>query len=168
MLIRISNSSIHSSNVFYQLFVRQILSDQLSAIGASVRLKVKDDPLARLRGLGDILGGLTGGGAGQHAGMGGLGGLVEQMQRAGYGEQARSWVSTGQNMPIDPGAMEEIFGQGGMDEIARRAGITREQANEGMAELLPEVVDHITPGGEGTDFDQLTRSVDDLQRRMGG
>jgi uncharacterized protein YidB (DUF937 family) len=122
-------------------------------------------------GLGDILGqvlggGQAGGGAGQQAGMGGLGGLVEQMQRAGYGEQARSWVGTGQNMPIEPGALEEIFGQGGLDEIAQRAGVTREQAREGMAELLPEVVNHVTPSGEGTDFDELTRSVDDLQRRM--
>jgi uncharacterized protein YidB (DUF937 family) len=118
-------------------------------------------------GLTDIIGGMAGRGVGQEAGMGGLGGLVEHMQRAGYGDQARSWVGTGQNMPINPGALEEIFGQGGLDEIAQRAGITREQASEGMAELLPEVVNHVTPGGEGTDFDQLTQSVDDLRRRMG-
>jgi hypothetical protein len=36
-----------------------------------------------------------------------------------------------------------------------------------MAEILPEVVDRVTPGGEGTELDQLTRSVDDLRRRMG-
>ena len=118
-------------------------------------------------GLGDVIAGMTGRGGPQEAGMGGLGGLVEQMQRAGYGDQARSWVGTGQNMPIDPRALEEIFGQGGLDEIAQRAGVTREQASEGMAELLPEVVNHVTPGGEGTDFDQLNQSVDDLRRRMG-
>ena len=66
----------------------------------------------------------------------------------------------------EPGALEEIFGQGGLEEIAQRAGLTREQASAGMAELLPEVVNHVTPGGEGTDFDQLNQSVDDLQRRM--
>ena len=117
-------------------------------------------------GLGDILGQVPGG-AQPGAGMGGLGGLIEQMQRAGYGEQARSWVGTGQNMPITPDALDQIFGQGGIEEIARRAGVTPREATDGMSELLPEVVDRVTPDGEIPDGDQLVRSVDDLRRRMG-
>jgi uncharacterized protein YidB (DUF937 family) len=116
--------------------------------------------------LSDILGGALGGG-GTAGGAGGLGGLLEQMQRAGLGEQARSWVGTGQNMPISPDAVGQIFGQDGVEEIARRAGLTPEQTSEGLSELLPEVVDRVTPQGEVPGFDQLIQSVDDLQRRMG-
>ena len=130
-------------------------------------------------GLGDILGQVLGGqmpggqvqggGAGQPGGggFGGLGGLIEQMQRAGFGDQARSWVGTGQNMPVSPGDLGEIFGEGGIEEIARRAGVTPQEASEGLSELLPEVVDQVTPGGQEPDLDQLTRSVDDLRRRLG-
>jgi len=118
-------------------------------------------------GLGDVLGGLTGRGAGPGGDAGGLGGLLEQMQRSGYGDQARSWVGTGQNMPITPDALDQIFGQGGMEEIARRAGVTPQEATAGMSELLPEVVNHVTPEGDVPDVDQLTASVDDLRRRMG-
>jgi len=120
-------------------------------------------------GLGDILGSVLGGGAGQTGGgsFGGLGGLIEQMQRAGYGDQARSWVGTGQNMSISPGDLGQIFGEGGVDEIARRAGVTPEEAGAGLSELLPEVVDRVTPNGQEPDLDQLTRSVDDLRRRLG-
>jgi uncharacterized protein YidB (DUF937 family) len=36
-----------------------------------------------------------------------------------------------------------------------------------MSELLPEVVNHVTPEGQLPDSDELTQSVDDLRRRMG-
>jgi uncharacterized protein YidB (DUF937 family) len=116
-------------------------------------------------GMGDILGGMLGGGAG--GGMGGLGGLLEQMQRAGYGEQARSWVGTGQNMPISPDVIGQIFGQGGIAEIARQAGVSEREASEGLSQLLPEVVDRVTPNGQVPDLDQLAASVEDLRKRLG-
>src|SRR5262245_58715512 len=43
-------------------------------------------------GIGDVLGGLTGRGAAPGGDAGGLGDLLERMQRTGYGDQARSWV----------------------------------------------------------------------------
>ena len=120
-------------------------------------------------GMGDILGQVLGGGAsgGTGGGMGGLGGLLEQMQRSGYGEQARSWVGTGQNMPISPDVLGQIFGQGGIEEIARQAGVTPQEASAGLSELLPEVVDRVTPDGQVPDLDQLALSVENLRRRMG-
>jgi uncharacterized protein YidB (DUF937 family) len=117
-------------------------------------------------GLEDILGGMLGGGGGG-GGMGGLGGLLEQMARAGYGDQARSWVGTGQNQPISPDALEQIFGHGGLAEIARQAGVSESDASRGLSELLPEVVDRVTPGGQVPDLDQLAASVSDLSRRLG-
>ena len=134
-------------------------------------------------GLGDILGQVLGG-AGQSpesmgddsmpgsragmGGMGGLGGLLEQMQQAGLGQQARSWVGTGENMPISPDALSQIFGEGGIGAIARQAGLTPKETSDGLSQLLPEVVNHVTPTGEVPDFDGLTQSVDDLRQRMGG
>lgn len=120
-------------------------------------------------GLGDLLGQVLGGAqsAQSQAGMGGLGALLEQLQRSGFGEQARSWVGTGQNLPISPDAMEQVFGRGGVAEIARRAGVTEADASRGLAELLPEVVNHVTPDGDVPDLDSLTASVSDLSRRLG-
>jgi uncharacterized protein YidB (DUF937 family) len=117
-------------------------------------------------GLGDILGQVLGGGTPSGTG-GGLGGLLEQMQRAGFGDQARSWVGTGQSMSISPDAIGQIFGERGLDEIARHANLTPQETSEGLSQLLPEVVDRVTPGGQDPGFDQLLRSVDDLRRRMG-
>ena len=117
-------------------------------------------------GLGDILGQVLGGGTPAGTG-GGLGGLLEQMQRAGFGDHARSWVGTGQNMSIAPNAIGQIFGDSGLDEIARHANLTPQETSEGLSQLLPELVDHVTPDGQTPDFDQLVGSVDDLRGRMG-
>jgi uncharacterized protein YidB (DUF937 family) len=115
-------------------------------------------------GLGDVLGQVLGGGRGS---AGGLGGLLDQLRQAGFGEQADSWVSRGQNKSIPPEAMPQIFGREGIEEISRRAGVTEDEATRGLSELLPEVVDRVTPDGEVPDFDALTNSVDDLARRFG-
>ncbi len=127
-------------------------------------------------GMGDILGQVLGGGAqgggglggaGGMGGLGGLGALLEGFQRAGFGEQANSWVGAGQNMPIPPEVVAQIFGRDGLSQIAARAGISEEDASHGLSQLLPEVVDRVTPNGQMPDLDQLTASVSDLSRRFG-
>jgi len=117
-------------------------------------------------GLGDVLAQVLGGAGGAGAG-GGLGALLEQLQRAGFGEQAGSWVGTGANQPIPAEALEKVFGRGGLAEIARRAGVSEQEAERGLAAVLPEVVDRVTPDGRVPTQDQLLASVDALTRRLG-
>ncbi|MGB8433229.1 MAG: YidB family protein [Burkholderiales bacterium] len=119
-------------------------------------------------GMGDILGQILGGGSGvsgAQEGSGGLGNLIEGFQRAGYGEHARSWVGTGQNAAITPEAIEQVFGRGGLEAIARQAGVSEADAARGLSQLLPEVVDRVTPNGDVPDLDALVASVDEMSRR---
>jgi len=109
----------------------------------------------------------TRGSRGGSTGSGGLGGLLEQLQRTGFREQADSWVSRGANRPISPDAMSQIFGKDGLETIARQAGISPDQASHGLSELLPEVVDRMTPDGEVPDPDALANSAADFARRLG-
>jgi uncharacterized protein YidB (DUF937 family) len=118
-------------------------------------------------GIADILGQALGGGARGTGAAGGLGGLLAQLQQAGFGEQADSWVGRGANKPISPDAMTQIFGQDGLEQISRQAGISQDEASRGLSQLLPEVADRMTPDGEVPDADALTRSVDDFARRFG-
>jgi uncharacterized protein YidB (DUF937 family) len=121
-------------------------------------------------GLGELLGQVLGGAAGGRGGMGGgggLGGLLSQLQQAGFGDQADSWVSRGANKPIPPDAMSQIFGRDGLEQISRQAGISQDDAARGLSQLLPEVVDHMTPDGGVPDDDALANSVDAFSRRLG-
>lgn len=115
------------------------------------------------------MGGLGGlGGLGAMAGMGGLGGLLEQLTHKGYGAQANSWVGTGPNEALSPEAVGDVFGGDQISQIAQQAGVSTEDAQNGLAELLPNLVDHFTPNGEVPAFEQMTSSVDDFMRRLQG
>jgi uncharacterized protein YidB (DUF937 family) len=115
-------------------------------------------------GLGDILGQVLGGGGGSG---GGLGGLLRQFESAGLGDQARSWVSPGQNQPLSPDALGRVFGADGLAAIARQAGLSERETTAGLAQLLPEIIDRATPQGQIPDEDQLAGTLQDLMRRLG-
>lgn len=115
-------------------------------------------------------GGLGGnvGNMGNMGGMGGLGSLLEQFQRMGYADQAKSWVGTGSNLPISPEIIAQVFGRDGLSQIASQAGLTESEASVGLSQILPDVVDRLTPQGQLPDLDALVASVDDLERRFRG
>src|SRR5262245_26296840 len=78
---------------------------------------------------------------------GGLTGLLRQMQQAGYGSQAQSWIGTGRNQAIGPDVLSQIFGQGNLGQIAQQLGMSQEAAAGSLAQTLPDVVDRMTPEG---------------------
>ena len=97
---------------------------------------------------------------------GGLQGVLGKFQQAGYGAQAQSWIGTGQNMPIDSGALSQIFGQGQLGQIAEQLGLSHQEAAGQLAQTLPQVVDRMTPEGqipEGHD-DLVNQALAMLQR----
>jgi uncharacterized protein YidB (DUF937 family) len=101
---------------------------------------------------------------------GGIEGILGKFQQAGFGEQADSWVSTGQNMPIDPGALGQIFGQGELGQIARQTGMSRDEVSGGLADLLPGLIDKMTPQGQvpAESSDLVNQALAMLQKgRMG-
>ena len=110
------------------------------------------------------LGGL--GGLGALAGLGGLGALLQQFQQKGYGDQVRSWVSTGENEPIPAEAISEVFDGDQLSQIASQAGVSEDEARMGLSELLPNVVDQLTPQGHLPEPDQLFSSIDEVEREL--
>jgi uncharacterized protein YidB (DUF937 family) len=97
---------------------------------------------------------------------GGLGGLLSQFQQAGYGKQADSWVSTGENAPITGDVLSKVLGSGEIDRIAQQLGMSRGQAADQMASALPDVVNQMTPKGSvpNDSDDVVSRALEILQR----
>ena len=79
---------------------------------------------------------------------GGLGSLMNQFQQAGYGQQMDSWISTGQNLPISADQLMQVFGQGRMQQMAANSGMDMGQLSGGLADLLPQLIDRVTPTGQ--------------------
>jgi uncharacterized protein YidB (DUF937 family) len=51
-------------------------------------------------------------------------------------------------LPIDPRILQQVLGQGQFGQIAQQLGMTQEQASDGVAQMLPQVVDQMTPAGQ--------------------
>jgi uncharacterized protein YidB (DUF937 family) len=79
---------------------------------------------------------------------GGIEGVLAKFQQAGYGAQAGSWVSTGQNVPISGDVLSQVLGNGQLDQIAQQLGMSQGAGTGGLASVLPQVIDHMTPQGQ--------------------
>jgi uncharacterized protein YidB (DUF937 family) len=99
-----------------------------------------------------LMGMLGGGGAG---GGSGLDAILGQVTKAGFGKEAQSWVGTGANMPISPDAVSQIFGHGQVQQWSQQLGLSPQQTQGGLAAALPELINHLTPGGQVTQGAEL-------------
>jgi uncharacterized protein YidB (DUF937 family) len=99
-------------------------------------------------GLDALLGSLAGGGAGGAGGAGGLGALIEAFQRNGMGAQMDSWIGTGQNAKISGDQLEQALGGDLLGGIAQQLGMSRGEASSGLADVLPQLIDRLTPQGQ--------------------
>jgi uncharacterized protein YidB (DUF937 family) len=80
--------------------------------------------------------------------VGGISGLAERFTAQGLGHIVSSWIGTGQNLPISPQQLQGVLGSEQVQAIATKAGMQPEQVNSGLAQILPHLVDHLTPNGQ--------------------
>lgn len=78
---------------------------------------------------------------------GGLQGLVESLTQGGLGEQVASWVSQGQNLPVSGGQLAAALQGGGIADLLKSFGMDSPDAMDGLAKMLPDVVNQLTPNG---------------------
>lgn len=79
---------------------------------------------------------------------GGLSGILGKLQQSGLGDAAASWVGTGANQQVSPDALGGALGPDLMGMIAKQMGGSQEQAAGTMADLLPGLIDKLTPQGQ--------------------
>jgi uncharacterized protein YidB (DUF937 family) len=106
---------------------------------------------------GNLLGILTGLISDQQTG--GLSGLIEKISANGLGEQAASWVSTGKNLPVTAEQIQAALGSSFVQDIAAKMGVDTNQIAAGLAILLPQVIDSLTPDGQISDDSNVLQSA---------
>ena len=98
-------------------------------------------------GLGGILGGLLGGAAAGSVLNGGLGQVLQDLQRSGQGRTAQSWVGRGENEDIAPDDLANALGADTISALSQQTGMSRDDLLQGLSQNLPELVDQLTPDG---------------------
>ena len=99
-----------------------------------------------------ILGGAVGAGAFavvQHyvESHGGVDGVIAEFEKSGYGQQVKSWVGDGSNLPISVDDVKKALGSEKLKQIAASTGIPIDEVAKHLADHLPTAVDKSTPGG---------------------
>ena len=93
-------------------------------------------------------GGGGSGGGGALDSMGGLGGIVSAFQKGGLGHIADSWVGSGENLPVSGDQLTQVLGSDKIGQIASQLGMSHDDAADGLAKILPELINHVTPNGQ--------------------
>lgn len=99
---------------------------------------------------------------------GGLSGALNKIQNMGFGHQANSWMSTEQsNQPLDPNAINQLFDNDELDQVAAQTGMDQSEVRQGMAELLPQVFDNLTPNGDTQTENQANNEISQILSQLG-
>ena len=81
-------------------------------------------------------------------GQGGLSAIVAKLQQAGFGEQVKSWLGNGQNLPITAEQLQKVLGSDTVRQLAAKYNIPVDQITEILAQQLPKAVDQASPDGK--------------------
>jgi uncharacterized protein YidB (DUF937 family) len=80
--------------------------------------------------------------------QGGLNAIVAKLQQAGFGDQVKSWIGNGQNLPITAEQLQQVLGSDTVKQLAARFNIPVDQLAKVLAQTLPAAVDHASPDGK--------------------
>jgi uncharacterized protein YidB (DUF937 family) len=94
-----------------------------------------------------VLGMLTNSANGASAGGGGLGDLLARFEQAGLGDAAQSWVGTGANQAVSADQISSALGSDTIAQLAQQIGLPAGDTAGHLSELLPQVIDRLTPNG---------------------
>jgi uncharacterized protein YidB (DUF937 family) len=85
---------------------------------------------------------------GSGGGQGGLSAIVAKLQQAGLGDQVKSWIGNGQNLPITAEQLQQVLGSDVVKQLAAKYNIPVDQITQVLAHQLPSAVDKASPDGK--------------------
>ncbi|HSR18700.1 MAG TPA: YidB family protein [Ignavibacteriaceae bacterium] len=100
-------------------------------------------------------------------GQGGLQNLVGQFTSKGLGDVVGSWVSTGKNLPVTGDQLQNVLGKDTIGNLASKLGMDKGALTSQLSNLLPDVVDKLTPDGKVPEGDIMSKGMDILGGLLG-
>jgi len=97
---------------------------------------------------------------------GGLAGLMETFKSKGLGDVMSSWISTGKNLPISPEQIKQVLGSGKIQQFAENVGISKDSALQHLSQLLPQIIDKLTPDGKLPEAGKLGEALNMLKGKF--
>ena len=98
---------------------------------------------------------------------GGLDGLVQAFHSNGLGGLVNSWTGTGENQPATADQIQQVLGSEKIQAFAQKLGVSPDAASSTLAQLLPTVVDKLTPNGSVPQGSSLLQMGESLLSSLG-
>jgi uncharacterized protein YidB (DUF937 family) len=80
--------------------------------------------------------------------QGGISAVLGKLQGSGLGAQAASWVGTGANQTVSGDQLHQALGADALGGLAAKLGVNTQQAGGVLSQVLPELVNQLTPTGQ--------------------
>lgn len=98
---------------------------------------------------------------------GGLSGVLAKFSGNGLDNKAKSWVNIDtDNDGLDAKDILGLFGQDEINKVCQQTGADQEQVCQGIAELLPQVVNDLTPQGNLQTEQQANQEISELLAQL--
>ena len=78
----------------------------------------------------------------------GLQAILSAMYSNGLGQQAKSWIGNGQNMPVTGADVKKMANPAALVRMAQQEDLSQDQLCDHVARALPQLVDQATPDGQ--------------------
>jgi hypothetical protein len=98
--------------------------------------------------------------------LGGISGLVSAFQKNGLGDIVASWISNNTNLPISAAQIQSVLGQGPLQDLAAKTGMSANEVASNLSEHLPGLVDQLTPNGQLPSGDLMAQGMGMLKGFM--
>ena len=133
----------------------QLAGQVMGSLGAQ-----KQDPVPQ----GDLMGGIMG----MIDRAGGFPALLQKLKDSGLEDQLASWIGTGENKPVSGDQIKDALGEENIQQVAQQAGVEPEHASTGLAQLLPQLIDKLTPNGQVPQGELLQQGLNLLKSKLFG
>jgi uncharacterized protein YidB (DUF937 family) len=94
--------------------------------------------------------------------VGGISGLQQLFQQKGLGGIISSWIGTGQNLPISAEQLQSVLHCEALQNIVAKTGMDQAQVASVLSQMLPHVVDQLTPNGQVPEASALSQMMKGL------
>lgn len=100
---------------------------------------------------------------------GGLSGVLAKFQGNGLGNKAQSWVNIDtDNDGLDAQDVMSLFGKDEINRACQQTGASETEVCQGIAELLPQVMNDLTPNGDLATENEANAEISQILKQLQG
>ena len=97
-------------------------------------------------------------------GQSGMHQLVDTANANGLQDLVGSWVGHGPSQPMSATQVQQVLSPEQLGDLAAKTGLPADQVSQGVAAILPHIVDTLTPNGTLPDHADVQNATNQLQQ----